>query len=214
MKPIIDYRLYLVTDRSQSRGRSNVEVVAAAVDGGVCCVQLREKECSTREFLREAKELMALLQPRNIPLIINDRLDIALAVGAAGVHLGQNDLPLREARHLGGDRLIIGVSAESIEDAMEAEAEGADYLGLSPVFATATKKDHAPPLGLSGVAAIRARTGLPLVAIGGINAVNGAAVLAAGADGIAVVSAIVAAADPTHAARELHRLCRPDSRHP
>ncbi|MBE0583425.1 MAG: thiamine phosphate synthase, partial [Desulfofustis sp.] len=185
----IDYSLYLVTDRALSRGRSQVDIVDAAVTGGVSCVQLREKQCSAREFLEQARELLTLLRPRGIPLIINDRLDIALAVGADGVHLGQDDLPIGEARRLAGERMIIGISAESVEHAIEAEQRGADYIGLSPVFATGTKLDHAPPLGLTGIMAIRARTTIPLVAIGGINATNAAAILAAGADGIAVVSA-------------------------
>jgi thiamine-phosphate diphosphorylase len=203
----IDYSLYLVTDRSLSRGRSHVDIVAAAVTGGVSCVQLREKQCSTREFLDQARALLALLRPRGIPLIINDRLDIALAVGADGIHLGQDDLPIDEARRLAGNRMIIGISAESVEHAIEAERAGADYLGLSPVFATGTKRDHAPPLGLAGITRIRARTTIPLVGIGGINAANAAAILDAGADGIAVVSAIVAADDPAAAARELRRHC-------
>ncbi len=203
----IDYSLYLVTDRSQSRNRSNHDVVAAAIAGGVRCVQLREKQCSTREFLNEARILLALLRPLAIPLIINDRLDIALAVGADGVHLGQDDLPPAEARRLAGNRLIIGVSAESVEDAVRAEHQGADYIGISPVFSTATKPGHAPPLGLDGIRAIRARTSLPLVGIGGITTDNVAAVFAAGVDGIAVVSAIVAADDPTRAAMALRRQC-------
>lgn len=204
---VVDYSLYLVTDRTLSRGRSNLEIVAAAVAGGVRCVQLREKNCSTREFLAEARSLLTLLRPQGIPLIINDRLDIALAAGADGVHLGQHDMPLADARNLAGRKLIIGISAESPEHALAAEQQGADYIGISPVFSTNTKKDHAPPLGLSGIEAIRARTTIPIVGIGGINLANGALVIAAGADGIAVVSAIVAADDPARAAEALRRCC-------
>ncbi len=203
----VDYSLYLVLDRSLSRGRSHGNIVAAAVAGGVSCVQLREKQCSTREFLDQARALLTVLRPRGIPLIINDRLDIALAVGADGVHLGQDDLPIAEARRLAGEQMIIGISAETVEHAVAAERAGADYIGVSPVYATATKRDHAVPLGLAGIGAIRARTTIPLVGIGGINAANAAAILAAGADGIAVVSAIVAADDPASAARALRRFC-------
>lgn len=200
---MLDYALYLVTDRSLSRGRSTLEVVQAAIAGGVSCVQLREKDCSTREFIQEARTLQEFLHTKSIPLIINDRVDVALAVGADGVHLGQNDMPIGDARKLLGDKLIIGISAESVENAITAELEGADYIGISPVFSTTTKKDIAPPLGLAGIREIRKKTKLPLVAIGGIHQHNATEVIRAGADGIAVVSAIVSAQCPETAAREL-----------
>ena len=202
---MFDYSLYLVTDRTLSLGRSTVEVVRAAIRGGVSCVQLREKGCSTREFMDEARLLKALLAGTGVPLFINDRLDVALAVGADGVHLGQNDLAIADARRLVGDRMIIGISAESVADAIRAEAEGADYIGASPVFTTPTKTDTAPPLGLDGLRAIRRAVQLPLVAIGGINADNAAQVLRAGADGLAVVSAIVSAPCPRTAAAGLRQ---------
>ena len=202
---MVDYSLYLVTDRTLSLGRSTVEVVRAAIRGGVSCVQLREKGCSTREFMDEARLLKALLAGTGVPLFINDRLDVALAVGADGVHLGQNDLPIADARRLVGNRMIIGISAESVADAIRAEAEGADYIGASPVFTTPTKTDTAPPLGLDGLRAIRRAVQLPLVAIGGINADNAAQVLRAGADGLAVVSAIVSAPCPRTAAAGLRQ---------
>ena len=202
---MFDYSLYLVTDRTLSLGRSTVEVVRAAIRGGVSCVQLREKGCSTREFMDEARLLKALLAGTGVPLFINDRLDVALAVGADGVHLGQNDLAIADARRLVGNRMIIGISAESVADAVRAEAEGADYIGASPVFTTPTKTDTAPPLGLDGLRAIRRAVQLPLVAIGGINADNAAAVLRAGADGLAVVSAIVSAPCPRTAAAGLRQ---------
>ena len=202
---MIDYSLYLVTDRALSLGRSTVEVVRAAIRGGVSCVQLREKGCSTREFMDEARLLKALLAGTGVPLFINDRLDVALAVGADGVHLGQNDLAIADARRLVGNRMIIGISAESVADAIRAEAEGADYIGASPVFTTPTKTDTAPPLGLDGLRAIRRAVQLPLVAIGGINADNAAQVLRAGADGLAVVSAIVSAPCPRTAAAALRQ---------
>ena len=198
-----DYTLYLVTDRSLSKGRATLQIVTAAVAGGATCVQLREKHCGTREFINEALALKPLLNAHNIPLIINDRLDVALAVGADGVHLGQTDMPIAMARKIAGSSLLIGISAESLEDALEAQREGADYIGISPVFATPTKIDTAPPLGLAGVSKIRAQVDIPMVGIGGINQDNAASVIAAGADGVAVVSAIVSAADPGTAAKSL-----------
>ena len=198
-----DFSLYLVTDRSLSRGRSTADIVRAAVAGGATCVQLREKSCGTREFLDEARAVHALLAGTGVPLVINDRVDVALAVGAEGVHLGQTDMPLADARRLTGPGMIIGVSAECVEDAVRAQAEGADYVGVSPVFSTPTKTDTAPPLGLDGIRAIRAAVSLPLVGIGGIGPANAADVIRAGCDGIAVVSAIVSAADPRGAAAEL-----------
>jgi len=201
----IDYSLYLVTDRGLSRGRPTPEIVRAAVRGGVTCVQLREKTCSTREFIAEALAVRDFLKWRGVPLIINDRVDVALAVGADGVHLGQGDLPLAEARAVLGESKLIGISAESLRDAVAAESAGADYLGVSPIFATPTKTDTAAPLGIEGLRAIRRQVKLPLVAIGGLNAGNAAAVIGGGADGVAVVSAIVAADDPERAARELAR---------
>jgi thiamine-phosphate pyrophosphorylase len=204
LKPI-DYSLYFVTDRRLARGRPTLEIVRAAVQGGVTCVQLREKTCSAREFIAEALSVKAFLTSCGVPLIINDRVDIALAVGADGVHLGQTDMPLAVARSLAGPALVIGVSAESIADAVAAQAGGADYLGVSPVFATPTKTDTAAPLGLAGLAAIRRTVKLPLVAIGGLHAGNAAAAVHSGADGVAVVSAIAAADDPAQAARDLKR---------
>lgn len=192
--------LHLVTDRSLSQGRPLVEVVAEAVAGGVTCVQLREKDCSTREFLQEALALKELLQPLMVPLIINDRVDIALAVGADGVHLGQSDMPISHARRLLGPNCLIGISAESVDHAVEAEQQGADYIGISPVFSTPTKTDTAPALGLEGIRRIRQQVRIPLVGIGGINLTNARQVLAAGADGVAMVSAIMAAASPRLAA--------------
>jgi thiamine-phosphate pyrophosphorylase len=198
-----DYSLYLVTDRGLSRGRSSAEIVGAAVRGGVTCVQLREKQCSTREFIQEARSLQPLLSQQRIPLIINDRLDVALAVGADGIHLGQSDMHIGDARRLAGDKMIIGISAESIEDAVIAEQEGADYIGISPVYATKTKTDTRAPLGLDGIRRIRQAVRIPLVGIGGIHVGNIRAVIGAGADGVAVVSAIVAADCAETAAAEL-----------
>lgn len=202
-KHSIDYSLYLVTDRKLSRGRPTLEVVQAAVQGGVTCVQLREKSCSTREFIEEARAIKSFLSASSIPLIINDRIDVALAIGADGVHLGQTDMPLVIARSIVGEDMIIGISAECLQDAVEAEKMGADYLGVSPIYDTATKPDTAPSLGLEGLRRIRSAVKLPLVGIGGLNLTNAAEVVVNGAQGVAVVSAIVSAENCETAARQL-----------
>jgi thiamine-phosphate pyrophosphorylase len=202
----IDYSLYLVTDRGLARGRSNIEIVTAAVRGGVSVVQLREKDCSTREFIEQGLAIKKILKDHGVPLIINDRLDVAQAVDADGVHLGQTDMQLAFAKRILGDSMIIGISAESVQDAIEAEKGEADYLGVSPIYATPTKTDAAPALGLDGLREIRKAVGLPLVGIGGLNTENAADVIRNGADGVAVVSAIVAADDPETAAGSLKKI--------
>ena len=207
MKPKnIDYSLYLVTDRGLARGRSTIDIVKSAVEGGVTCVQLREKDCSTREFIEQALAIKHFLETRQVPLIINDRLDVALAVAADGVHLGQSDIQLETARKITGPSMLIGISAESVKDAVEAETGGADYLGVSPIYDTPTKDDTAPALGLKGLQEIRNRVKIPLVGIGGLNKSNAAEAIRNGADGIAVVSAIVSADDPAAAAMNLKQL--------
>jgi thiamine-phosphate pyrophosphorylase len=202
----MDYSLYLVTDRGLSGGRTTLDIVSAAVAGGVTVVQLREKDCSTREFIEQALAIREFLKAQRIPLIINDRLDVAQAVKADGVHLGQTDMALAMAREIIGDSMIIGISAESLQDAIEAEKGGADYLGVSPIYTTPTKTDTAPALGLAGLQQIRDSVRLPLVGIGGLNRENAAEVIRNGADGVAVVSAIVAADDPEAAAGELKQV--------
>jgi thiamine-phosphate pyrophosphorylase len=197
--------LYLVTDRRLAGARPLAEIVAAAVRGGASAVQLREKECGTREFVELARALKTLLDPLSVPLLINDRVDVALAAGADGVHLGQSDLDPAAARSLLGDEAIIGLSVETMEQAEEAASLRVDYLGVSPIYPTPTKTDVATSWGLGGLAKLRRATRHQLVAVGGINAGNAAEVIAAGADGLAVVSALVAAADPEAAARELVR---------
>jgi thiamine-phosphate pyrophosphorylase len=207
MKPQnIDYSLYLVTDRGLAGGRSTLDIVRSAVQGGVTCVQLREKDCSTLEFIEQAVTIKDFLKSQGVPLIINDRVDVALAVEADGVHLGQSDMPLDIAKKIIGDSMIIGISAESLEDAIRAEEGGADYLGVSPIYATPTKTDTAPALGLEGLRAIRENVGIPLVGIGGLNRETAAAVIQNGGDGVAVVSAIVAAGDPMMAAADLKQI--------
>lgn len=200
---LIDYSLYLVTDRGLSKGRSTLEIVRAAVNGGATCVQLRKKMSTTREFIAEALTIKDFLKFRKIPLIINDRVDVALAVEAEGVHLGQTDMPLDMARRIVGADMLVGISAESLTDAIEAQKGSADYIGVSPVFPTPTKTDTAPALGLKGLREIRKAVAIPLVGIGGINHGNAREVIQNGADGVAVVSAIVSAGDPGEATREL-----------
>ena len=202
--------LYLVTDRALCGTRALTDVVAQAVQGGVGCVQLREKDCSTRDFLAQALLLRALLAPLGVPLVINDRIDIALACGAQGVHLGQSDMPPAQARSLLPPDVFLGWSVETLDEVHACAALDVDYLGLSPVFATATKTDPRPPWGLEGLRRARAATALPLVAIGGVNAGNASALRAAGADGLAVVSAICAAPEPRQAAAEIVRMWNQD----
>lgn len=204
----IDYSLYLVTDSGLSRGRSLLEIVQAGVAGGITCVQVREKTLSSREYIMRLLAIRALLREHGVPLFVNDRVDIALAVEADGIHLGQTDMPLTLARRLVGDRLIVGISCESVQDAVDAEQGGADYVSVSPVFATPTKTDTAPAMGLEGVRAVRAAVEVPVVAIGGINATNAAEVVRAGADGICVISGIVSAPDPRAASAALRRIVR------
>jgi thiamine-phosphate pyrophosphorylase len=195
--------LYLVTDRAIIGDRALTDVVAAAVDGGAQAVQLREKGASTRAFVELAEVLRALLAPRGVPLIINDRVDVALASGAGGVHLGQDDMAYPDARRLLGPDAVIGLSVETMDDVMRAEQFDVDYLGVSPIFATPTKTDTRGVWGIDGLAAVRRRSRHRLVAIGGLHAGNVSDVVAAGADAVAVVSAICAAPDPRAAAAEL-----------
>ncbi|WP_321393632.1 thiamine phosphate synthase [uncultured Desulfuromusa sp.] len=195
--------LHLVTDRNLTLGRPLLDIIHAAVAGGTSLVQLREKDCSTREFIELGKAVTAMLSDHKVPLIINDRVDVALAIGAQGVHIGQSDMPYPQARAILGAQAIIGLSVETPEQALEANRFDVDYLGLSPVFATATKKDLPPHLGLEGIRKIRALTKHRLIAIGGISSHNAENVINAGAHGLAVVSALCAAPDPKSAALEL-----------
>jgi thiamine-phosphate pyrophosphorylase len=200
-------RLILVTDRALTCGRDLQDVVTAAVQGGVTCVQLREKQLGSADFLAQALALKALLAPRNIALVINDRVDVALACGAQGVHLGQSDMPVEDARRLLPPNVFIGWSVETMIDVVRSAALPVDYLGVSPIFATLTKTDTKAPWGLQGLQQVRAASVLPLVAIGGLHAGNALDVLRAGADGLALVSALCSAQDPQAAAATLRALC-------
>jgi thiamine-phosphate pyrophosphorylase len=199
-----DPTLYLVTDPELARGRSLTEVVAAAVRGGVTLVQLRDKHADGRALLETARALKALLDPIDMPLIVNDRVDVAHAAGAAGCHVGQKDLPATAARAILGPDAILGVSIDALEQARDIDPTLIDYVAYGPFAATATKADAGAPVGADGLADVRRQTRtLPLIAIGGIDLRNAAEAVRAGADGIAVVSAIMAAADPEAASREL-----------
>ena len=201
-----DLSLYLVTDRSLSLGRTLEYVVDEAAKGGVTMVQLREKDCSTLEFYQQAILLKECLRPYNIPLIINDRLDITLACDAEGLHIGQSDIPYAIARELLGKDKIIGLSVECLQDAIDANELDVDYIGISPVFGTPTKTDTAPALGLDGIREIVKISKHPTVGIGGINQTNAADIIEAGADGISVVSAIMSATDPKESALQLRSI--------
>lgn len=203
---MINWSLYVITDAKLARGRSHREVIRAAIAGGATIVQYREKEGTTRQMLEEARALRELARQAGVPFIVNDRLDIALAVDADGVHIGQDDMPAPLARRLMGPGKIVGVSATNLEEALQAERDGADYIGAGPIFATPTKPDAAPPIGLDGLAEICRRVAIPVVAIGGINEENAAAIMKTGAVGAAVVSAIVAAPDVEAAARRLREV--------
>ncbi len=202
----IDYSLYLVTDAGLSHGRSTLEVVKAAISGGVTVVQYREKNASTRQMIEEANQLRALCKRYAIPFIVNDRVDVALAANADGVHVGQEDMPAALARRLVGPGRLVGVSVENIDQARQAQADGADYVGASPIFATPTKPDAPAPIGIESLRELARLCQIPVVAIGGINRSNAAGVLQAGATGIAVVSTIVSAEDVERAARELKHI--------
>lgn len=202
IKPF-DLGLVLVTDRPLCFGRALDDVVQAAVRGGVTAVQLREKQCSPAEFITLATRMKAILGPSGIPLIINDRVEVALASGADGVHLGQHDVSVSEARRRLGPDAIIGLSVETMAQALHAEGLDVQYLGVSPIFPTPTKPDAGMAWDLEGLRSLRPKTRHVLVAIGGIKTENASDVLEAGADGLAVVSAICSAKDPEAAAREL-----------
>ncbi len=204
----VDWSLYLVTDRAMLGSRPLEKVVAAAVEGGVGAVQLREKELCTREFIAEARRLRQILKPLGVPLIVNDRVDVALAADADGVHIGQNDMPYADARRLLGPDALIGVSVESLEQIEELEDQELAYLALSPVYATPTKTDTITQWGTEGVRAARERTRRRLIGIGGLDRETAEAPLRNGLDGIAVVSAICRAADPRAAADELAAVIR------
>lgn len=202
-----DLSLYLVTDRELALGRPLEQVVEEAVKGGVTLVQLREKQASSKEFYELALLLKKCLAPYRVPLIINDRVDIALACDAEGLHIGQHDLPYPVARKLMDKDKIIGLSVESPEDVQEANRWDIDYIGISPIFSTPTKTDTAPALGLEGIRQISALSRHPGVGIGGVYVSNVEEIIEAGANGVAVVSALMSSPEPEATAKEfIHRI--------
>jgi thiamine-phosphate pyrophosphorylase len=204
----VDYSLYLVADAEFTAGRDLLALIGEAVRGGVTIVQLRGKNLSSRDFLELGLKSADLLARTGVPLLVNDRVDIALACGAAGVHLGQEDLPVDQARRILGPDRVIGVSVNTPEEALRAEREGADYVGAAPAYITVTKEIALSVLGPEGIGRIKRAVRIPVVAIGGIGAANAAALAAAGADGIAVISAILGAPDAKRAAEDLIKAFR------
>jgi len=200
-----EWQTYLVTAASRSAGRTTPEVVAAAIDGGIDVVQLRDKDASARERYETGTRLRELTAEAGVPLIVNDRVDLAAAVDADGVHLGQSDLPVAVARERLGESAVVGVSASTVEQAREAEAAGADYLGVGAVYATGSKDvpDERNGIGTDRIAAVADAVDIPVIGIGGIDASNADRVVDAGATGVAVLSAITAAEDPAEATAAL-----------
>jgi len=204
----LDLSLMLVTDRPLCQGRNLLDVVDQAVQGGVTAVQLREKRLATREFVQLGRELKKRLQPRNIPLFINDRLDVAQTVGADGIHVGQEDMHAIDVRSLIGTTMAVGLSVNSARDVHEANTLDVDYLGAGPVFSTATKDDAKEALGIDGLQALVSLSRHPVVAIGSIKAANVTRVIKTGVRGVAVVSAVCAADSPNRSAAELIQAIR------
>lgn len=205
MKSKVDYSLYLVTDRDVLKNKSLNDAVEEAIKGGITLVQLREKSVGSLEFYNTALEIKELTDKNKVPLIINDRLDIALAVDAAGVHVGQSDIPAALVRKLIGEDKILGVSVANVEEAIKAEREGADYLGVGAMFSTTTKLD-ARAVTVDLLKEIKEKVSIPVVAIGGINENNVELLKPAGIDGVAIVSAILGKDDIKIAAENLKNL--------
>ena len=205
MTRAFDLSLYLVTDPQIGGGRDLVAAVLAAVRGGASMVQLRDKTASDDDFVETGRALKQALAGSGVPLIVNDRLDLVEAIGADGLHIGQSDAGVAQARARLGRKLLLGLSIETLAQTEGLDATLIDYVGAGPVFGTPSKADHAAPIGFSGLAAIVAACPVPVVAIGGLNATHAADVRRAGAAGLAVISAILAAADPQVAAQDIRR---------
>ncbi len=204
----VDYSLYLVTDRILVGSKDFLLSIKKALEGGVTLLQLREKETNSREFYEIGVKIKELAAEFRVPLIINDRVDLALALDADGVHVGQQDLPLVKVRNIIGPDKILGYSVSSLEEALQGERMGADYLGAGPVFPTGSKKDASEEIGLAKLKEIKAGVSLPVVGIGGIGATNLSAVKETGIDGVSVISAILSQEDPYAAAKGLIDLWR------
>ena len=199
----VDYTLYLVTDRDILGDRDLFTAVEEALKGGVTMLQLREKTASSRDFYQLAVRMKELAAAYQVPLIINDRLDIALAADAGGLHVGQDDLPVAVARRILGPGKILGYSVSTVEEAIYGEQNGADYLGASPVYATGSKVDAGSPIGTDGLRQIKQSVAIPVVGIGGIGEANILDVKRAGVDGASVISAIMGSRDLKRAASAL-----------
>lgn len=208
--PKVDYALMYVTDDSIKDDNSFFHILEASLKGGATIIQLREKTCDTQTFYQRAVRCKEICEKYNTPLLINDRLDIALAIDADGVHIGQTDMPYKVTRSVLGNSKIIGLSVSNTDQAVKEDAQSADYIGISPIFSTNTKTtDLAKPLGIAGLKEIRQLYAKPIVCIGGINKNNTRDLMDHGADGIAIVSAISKADNPEEASRELKNiLCK------
>ena len=196
------FEFYCITDQKSAASRSDIEIARALVAGGASCLQYRAKHVSAREQWETAFQLREICRKASILFIVNDRMDLALDCGADGVHLGQDDLPLSAARRMAGKKLLIGRSTHSLAQAVEAQDQGADYIGYGPLYQTATKENNVAPRGPSTLTAVLKAVGIPVVAIGGIKLENIHEVAAAGAEHIAVVTALTGAPDVQKAARE------------
>ena len=203
MKPEFDLSLYLVAGPTDCRNGDLVATVMDAIKAGVTIVQLRDKKLSDSDFVSLGKQLKSAMATTGIPLIINDREHIALEIGAEGVHVGTTDMPPHEVRRLVGSNMLIGTSVDATGTASLPDARFADYVGIGPVYSTSTKPDHDPPIGFDGLARLCSASTVPTVAIGGLSAIDAAQVIAAGADGMCVVSAICGAPDPGSATQVL-----------
>lgn len=200
---MVDYTLCVITSRVPARGRDHQDVARAALEGGAPMIQLRDKDMSTAELVEVARELRALTRAHGAAFIVNDRVDVALAAGADGVHLGIDDLPLSAARRLMGAGAVVGASAANAEEARAAQAAGASYVSVGAIYATASKSDAGAPIGLGPLGEIKRAVAVPVLAIGGITCENVEAVIRAGADGAAVISAVAEAEDMVQATRTL-----------
>jgi thiamine-phosphate pyrophosphorylase len=199
------YDLYVITDEAIAGGLTHEEIAQRAIAGGADVIQLRDKTCGCRELCRIGRALRTITMKTGTLFLVNDRLDVALACGADGVHLGQDDIRVDVARQIAPTGFIIGVSVGTVDEAVRAEEEGADYIAISPVFSTASKDDAGPGRGLDVVREIRRSVSVPVIAIGGINLDNVREVIRAGADGVAVISAVVGSRDIIATARELSK---------
>lgn len=200
------YDLYVITDEEIAGGLPHETLAERAIAGGADVIQLRDKQCDYGRLVRIGRKIARIARDAGVLFIVNDRLDVAIACGADGVHLGQDDMRPDVARQIAPPGFIIGVSAGNVAEALLAEQQGADYVALSPTFDTASKYDAGPGHGILGLRKMRAAVSIPVIAIGGINRQNAAEVIRAGADGIAVISAVVGSPDITRAARELKKI--------